>query len=396
MPESMLLLAIDTCGPTGSMALGQLVGGRTPHPGRNVSWRAAPLGDFGGVRLRDAPHGRGATAAARRHRCRQRPRRLYRRARGAGRREGAGRIGTDSGGCGFAAGGAGGKAGCVASALDAHRNEVFLRVPGRDGEGIELLAGRTELMMTPPPGHIAVCDESAAVLLISRGPRHNYCTFSRPPQPMRCGFARRGWLAGEFVDLALLDGNYLRRSDAEIFGEPDEADKKPAEAAKRRKRVPPNAVIQVRPMREEDLDEVVLVAASLRQAPYWPRETYKAALNPNATPRRIALAVEIDGKAVGLAVASLIPPQAELETIAVDTHYQRCGLARGLFAELAGRLRLAGVTEVILEVRASNQPALGLYQRLGFVQTGRRPGYYMNPPEPPEDAVLMRLGLEGS
>jgi tRNA threonylcarbamoyladenosine biosynthesis protein TsaB len=28
--------------------------------------------------------------------------------------------------------------------------------------------------------------------------------------------------AGEFVDLALLDGNYLRRSDAEIFGEPDE------------------------------------------------------------------------------------------------------------------------------------------------------------------------------
>ncbi len=59
-------------------------------------------------------------------------------------------------------------------------------------------------------------------------------------------------------------------------------------------------------------------------------------------------------------------------------------------------LRLAGVTEVILEVRASNQPALGLYRRLGFVETGRRPGYYMDPPEPAEDAVLMRLGLEGS
>jgi tRNA threonylcarbamoyladenosine biosynthesis protein TsaB len=27
--------------------------------------------------------------------------------------------------------------------------------------------------------------------------------------------------AGEFVDLALLDGHYLRRSDAEIFGDPD-------------------------------------------------------------------------------------------------------------------------------------------------------------------------------
>ncbi|MGB7547919.1 MAG: hypothetical protein WBM14_09225, partial [Terracidiphilus sp.] len=30
-------------------------------------------------------------------------------------------------------------------------------------------------------------------------------------------------LAGEFVDLALLDGHYLRRSDAEIFGEPAHA-----------------------------------------------------------------------------------------------------------------------------------------------------------------------------
>jgi ribosomal-protein-alanine N-acetyltransferase len=209
------------------------------------------------------------------------------------------------------------------------------------------------------------------------------------------------------VDLALLDGNYLRRSDAEIFGEAAEATAAAEEAAiasaeaavARRKRVPPDAVIQVRPMREEDLDEVALVAASLRHAPFWPRETYKAALDPDATPRPRRIALVTDGgqagKVVGLTVASLIPPQAELETIAVDTHFQRCGLARGLFAELIGRLRLAGVTEVVLEVRASNERALRLYQRLGFVETGRRPGYYVNPPEPAEDAILMRLGLEG-
>jgi ribosomal-protein-alanine N-acetyltransferase len=147
-------------------------------------------------------------------------------------------------------------------------------------------------------------------------------------------------------------------------------------------------------MTAEDLDRVMEIAASLRHAPQWPREAYKAALDPGATPGRIALVT--DGgqacKVAGLAVASLIPPQAELETIAVDTHFQRCGLARGLFAELAGRLARAGATEVILEVRASNQPALGLYQRLGFVETGRRPRYYQ---APEDDAVLMRLGLEG-
>ena len=150
----------------------------------------------------------------------------------------------------------------------------------------------------------------------------------------------------------------------------------------------------VRRMAAEDLDRVMEIAASLRHAPQWPREAYKTALDPNAAPRRVALVT--DGgqadKVAGLAVASLIPPQAELEIIAVDTFYQRIGLARGLFAELADRLRLAGVTEVILEVRASNEPALRLYQRLGFVETGRRRRYYQ---APEDDAVLMRLGLEG-
>ena len=155
---------------------------------------------------------------------------------------------------------------------------------------------------------------------------------------------------------------------------------------------------RIRRMSPEDLDRVMEIAASLKDAPQWPREAYTAALdmdpNQDATPRRIALVTDGGqaGKVMGLAVASLIPPQAELETIAVDAHYQRSGLARGLFAELADRLRLAGVTEIILEVRASNERALGLYRRLGFVEIGRRPGYYQ---APAEDAILMRLELEG-
>jgi ribosomal-protein-alanine N-acetyltransferase len=136
------------------------------------------------------------------------------------------------------------------------------------------------------------------------------------------------------------------------------------------------------------------IAASLKEAPRWTHENYLAALDSDATPRRIALVTDGEqaGKVVGLAVASLIPPQAELEIIAIDTHYQRNGLAWWLFAELAGRLRLAGVTEIILEVRASNQPAQRLYRRLGFVEAGRRRRYYHGPED---DAVLMRLGLEG-
>jgi ribosomal-protein-alanine N-acetyltransferase len=151
---------------------------------------------------------------------------------------------------------------------------------------------------------------------------------------------------------------------------------------------------RIRSMTAVDLDRVMEIAASLSHAPQWPRDAYKTALNQDALPRRIALVTDGGqaGKVAGLAVVSLIPPQAELEIIAIDTHYQRRGLARGLFAELARRLARAGATEVILEVRASNELALGLYLRLGFVETGRRRRYYH---DPGDDAVLMRLGLEG-
>jgi ribosomal-protein-alanine N-acetyltransferase len=144
-------------------------------------------------------------------------------------------------------------------------------------------------------------------------------------------------------------------------------------------------------MSPEDLDRVMEIAQSLKDAPRWPRTAFLSALDPESVPRRIALVTVGEQLTVtGFLVASLMPPQAELETIAVDAQFQRRGLARRLFEELAAEVGKAGVREVILEVRASNLPALGLYRRLGFVETGRRPRYYQ---APAEDAVLMRLGL---
>ena len=85
-----------------------------------------------------------------------------------------------------------------------------------------------------------------------------------------------------------------------------------------------------------------------------------------------------------------MPPQAELESIAVAPESQRRGLGQSLFHALAAELKAAGVGEFALEVRASNQPALAFYQSLGFAKAGLRPGYYA---DPIEDAVLMSLAL---
>jgi ribosomal-protein-alanine N-acetyltransferase len=210
---------------------------------------------------------------------------------------------------------------------------------------------------------------------------------------------------------------------------------------------PPLTVARIRPMTPADLDRVMEIAGSLKEAPLWPRSGYLAALDPEAVPRRIALVAEQSaktenrssgvlpsgakapadfvgvmrglkppspsnssfsatceaiettceaiesGEVVGFAVASLTPPQAELEIIGVAPAVQRRGRARQIFGELAAELGAAQVAEVYLEVRASNQPALELYRRLGFMVAGRRPRYYH---DPIEDAVLMRLRLEGT
>jgi ribosomal-protein-alanine N-acetyltransferase len=145
-------------------------------------------------------------------------------------------------------------------------------------------------------------------------------------------------------------------------------------------------------MTPADLDRVIEIERSLKQAPHWPRSAWLSALDARITPRRLALVAEdpSTGKVVAFAVASLLPPQAELEMIAVATQAQRRGLARLLFAALAKELKSGQVTEVSLEVRASNHPALALYRHQGFQETARRPRYYA---DPVEDAVLLSLRL---
>jgi len=145
---------------------------------------------------------------------------------------------------------------------------------------------------------------------------------------------------------------------------------------------------QIRPMTAGDLTRVLEIAASLPGLPLWPDSAYLGALNPESTPRRIALVAAVAGNVEGFTVASLLPPQAELESIAVAAGSQRQGLGRVLFDALVNELRAAG--EVVLEVRASNHDALAFYRSAGFSQTGLRRAYYV---DPIEDAVVMRLRL---
>jgi ribosomal-protein-alanine N-acetyltransferase len=153
-------------------------------------------------------------------------------------------------------------------------------------------------------------------------------------------------------------------------------------------------------MTAADVDRVLEIQSELPSAPHWGRQAWVDAFDLGAAPRRIALvAVEMPGASAapqncgeifGFAVASLLPPEGELEVIAISQERQRLGLGRLLLGALLEHVRRAGVVELLFEVRASNLAAMGLYREFGFRQVGSRAGYYANPVE---DAMLMRLEL---
>jgi ribosomal-protein-alanine N-acetyltransferase len=149
---------------------------------------------------------------------------------------------------------------------------------------------------------------------------------------------------------------------------------------------------RIRRMARADLDRVIRIEQSLKDAPHWPLAAYLTALDENSVPQRISLVAEdAETCVIGFVVACLVGPQAELETIAVAAEGQRRGVARRILAAMAEALKQLQVREVTLEVRASNHPALAFYRSIGFRETGRRPRYYV---DPVEDAILLSFGLE--
>ncbi|KAA6456929.1 ribosomal-protein-alanine N-acetyltransferase [Acidobacteria bacterium AB60] len=144
--------------------------------------------------------------------------------------------------------------------------------------------------------------------------------------------------------------------------------------------------LQVRSMALEDVEAVIALAAGLPTAPHWPRAAWEALFDPVTSSRRIALVAELQKQVIGFAIAALISPEAELESIAVMQSHQGGGVGRTLLAELQRQLQSRGISEITLEVRASNIAALRFYQAHGFTEIGRRPGYY---PDSGEAAVLM-------
>lgn len=142
---------------------------------------------------------------------------------------------------------------------------------------------------------------------------------------------------------------------------------------------------QILPMTAAHLPQVAALEKICFPADPWSLELFQAALdNPNAS---ILLAEGEDGFLLGYAVLSVILDEGNLDNIAVAPAARRRGVADALLDVLTGFGR-ENLAALMLEVRASNAPAIALYEKHGFAAVGRRKNYY---DAPREDAILMTL-----
>jgi [ribosomal protein S18]-alanine N-acetyltransferase len=103
--------------------------------------------------------------------------------------------------------------------------------------------------------------------------------------------------------------------------------------------------------------------------------------------------LELDGRVAGYGIMSTGAGEAHVLNICVTPRMRRRGLGRSILSDLIEAARRLHAKEILLEVRPSNESALGLYNDIGFSEVGIRKAYYPGA-RGREDALIMAMSLE--
>ncbi len=95
-----------------------------------------------------------------------------------------------------------------------------------------------------------------------------------------------------------------------------------------------------------------------------------------------------NGQAICYISYTQIDDEIQIANIATENGYKQKGAAYTLLSHLIESSKSDGVTTISLEVRPSNNKALGLYEKCGFSKVGIRKNFYS---EPTEDAIILQL-----
>ena len=144
--------------------------------------------------------------------------------------------------------------------------------------------------------------------------------------------------------------------------------------------------MQVRRATATDMPAMIILERATPSAAHWRDADYTRVLVEG----RIALVMEDKKQILGFVVVRELGPEWEIENVVVAVAFRRKGLGSHLMAEVLKVAQARGAQSLFLEVRDSNVGGRAFYKEWGFIESGRRRGYYQ---DPEEDAVVCKKFL---
>lgn len=138
----------------------------------------------------------------------------------------------------------------------------------------------------------------------------------------------------------------------------------------------------IRRMQESDLPAVTALEKTYFSVP-WSKAGFQESMQLD---NYLFLVAEKEGKVVGYGGILWVMDEGDITNIVVEESYRGQGLGSALTEALLSAGNAQGITSFTLEVRVSNQAAIHVYEKLGFVAEGVRKRFYE---KPTEDALIM-------
>jgi ribosomal-protein-alanine N-acetyltransferase len=137
-------------------------------------------------------------------------------------------------------------------------------------------------------------------------------------------------------------------------------------------------------LNESHIPAILEIEKTANSAP-WSERSF---LNELGHAHGILLVAIANGVVAGYGGVWMVIDEAHITTLAVADEYRRMGIGKKLMVRLLEEAKEAGMLCSTLEVRASNEAAVQLYENMGYKITARRKAYY---PDNKEDALVMWL-----
>lgn len=138
----------------------------------------------------------------------------------------------------------------------------------------------------------------------------------------------------------------------------------------------------IRPMEVSDTEQVELIEKQIFSIP-WSQKSFEDACQSEDN---IYLVCEMNGQIAGYCGLWTVLGEGNITNMAVSGGLRRLGIAEALMKEMEKRGMSKNVVTYFLEVRKSNEAAVNLYKKMGYVQIGVRKNFYE---KPVEDALVM-------